>query len=74
MRQPINISLGLLAFLTALNLSGCIVARDDGSYHSYGNDHGDLVIDNDVRYVGWCGAHVRDPHCHPATTVASEHR
>jgi hypothetical protein len=74
MRQPINISAGLVALLAGLNLSGCFVARDDGSYHSYRNDLGDLVIDNGVRYVGWCDAHLRDPHCYSGTTVASGRR
>ena len=74
MRQLFHISAGLVALLAVLNLSGCFVARDNGTYHNYRNDRGDLVIDNGVRYVGWCDAHLRDPHCHSATTVASGHR
>jgi hypothetical protein len=74
MRQPINISAGLVALVALLNLSGCFISRDAAGYHSYRNDHGDLVIDNAVRYVGWCDAHLRDPNCHSGTTVASGHR
>ena len=73
MRQPISICTALVALLALLNLSGCFISRDAPSHHSYRNERGDLIIDNGVRYVGWCDAHLRDPHCHSGTTVASGH-
>jgi hypothetical protein len=59
------------ALLPMLGLTGCVVFRDDGGYHSYRNDRGDLIIDNEVRYVGWCDAHPHNARCSPAATIAS---
>ncbi len=68
MMKSFNILAGLLALLTLLNLSGCIIAPDIGSHHSYRNERGDLVIDSRFRYVGWCDFHIR------AMAIASPRR
>ena len=70
--KPLNILAGVAAVLTVPSLSGCFIAADvGGGYHNYRNDRGDLVIDNQVRYVAWCDTHPQDIHCKSAARVAS---
>ncbi len=51
---------GLL--VTVLGLSGCIVARDRGTY-TY--EHGDRIDSYGHREVHWCDSHHDDEHCRP---------
>ncbi len=60
----------LLALTAVLNLSGCVVAHDDGYRYDdegYRYDHGDRVSREGRRDVGWCSVHRDDVHCRVAT-------
>ena len=56
--------------VAVMALSGCIVARDQGSDHgsdhgSYSYDHGDRIDSSGHREAHWCDAHHDDEHCRP---------
>jgi hypothetical protein len=50
------------AIVALLNLSGCIVARDRGSY-TY--EHGDRIDQYGHREAHWCDSHHDEEHCRP---------